>query len=64
MKRKYKKSLLMPLILFVYTTVMAIYFLPRNTEVGVAEKWLTLAAGTCSARKSSWRTNAAGSWRT
>lgn len=43
MKRKYKKSLLMPLILFVYTTVMAIYFLPRNTEVGVAEKWLTLA---------------------
>ena len=33
----------MPLILFVYTTVMAIYFLPRNTEVGVAEKWLTLA---------------------
>ena len=40
-EKKYKKSLLMPLILFVYTTVMAIYFLPRNTEVGVAEKWLT-----------------------
>lgn len=42
MNRKYRKSVLLPLILFVYTTIMAIYFLPRNTEVGVTEKWLTL----------------------
>ncbi len=42
MNRKYKKSVLLPLILFVYTTIMAIYFLPRNTEVGDTEKWLTL----------------------
>ncbi len=44
MKRKYKKSVLLPLILFVYTTVMAVYFLPRNTEVGNTEKWCTLVA--------------------
>ena len=43
MKRKYKKSVLLPLILFVYTTIMAVYFLPRNTEIGNTEKWLTLA---------------------
>lgn len=42
MNRKYRKSVLLPLILFVYTTIMAIYFLPRNTEVGGTEKWLTL----------------------
>ena len=44
MKRKYKKSVLLPLILFVYTTVMAVYFLPRNTEVENTEKWCTLVA--------------------
>lgn len=42
MKRKYKKSVLLPLILFIYTTAMAVYFLPRNTQVGDVEKWCTL----------------------
>ena len=42
MKRKYKKSVLLPLILFVYTTAMAVYFLPQNTQVGNMEKWCTL----------------------
>ena len=32
----------MPLILLIYTTGMAIYFLPRNTEISDTEKWLTI----------------------
>ena len=44
MKRKYKKSRVLPLILFVYTTAMAIYFLPQNTEIGQLEKWCTVVA--------------------
>lgn len=44
MKRKYKKSILLPLILFVYTTVMALYFLPQNKEVSSTEKWITVIA--------------------
>ena len=34
----------MPLILLIYTTGMAIYFLPRNTEISDTEKWLTIGA--------------------
>lgn len=34
----------MPLALFVYTTAMAIYFLPKNTEISNAEKWGTIGA--------------------
>lgn len=41
--RRYKKSVLLPLILFLYTTVMAVYFLPRNSEISSTEKWLTVA---------------------
>lgn len=41
--KKYKKSVILPLLLFVYTTIMAIYFLPRNTEIGRSEKWITIA---------------------
>ena len=44
MKRKYKKSRVLPLILFVYTTAMAIYFLPQNTEIRQLEKWCTVVA--------------------
>lgn len=42
--KKYRKSTWMPLALFVYTTGMAIYFLPRNTEISSTEKWLTFGA--------------------
>lgn len=42
MKRKFKKSFWMPFILFLYTTAMAIYFLPRNTELSDQEKWGTI----------------------
>ena len=36
--RKYKKSTWLPVALFIYTTIMAVYFIPRNTEIGNAEK--------------------------
>ena len=39
--RKFKKSTWMPLELLVYTTGMAIYFLPKNSEVSDTEKWVT-----------------------
>lgn len=41
---KFKKSTWLPVALLVYTTVMAIYFLPRNTEIGNTEKYLTIGA--------------------
>ena len=37
--RKYKKSTWLPVALFIYTTIMAVYFIPRNTEIGNAEKY-------------------------
>ena len=42
--RKFRKSTWMPLALLVYTTAMAIYFLPKNTEISETEKWLTFGA--------------------
>lgn len=42
--RKFRKSTWMPLALLVYTTAMAIYFLPRNTEISETEKWITFGA--------------------
>lgn len=42
MKRRLRKSVWMPLVLFVYTTAMAVYFLPRNTEISDVEKWGTI----------------------
>lgn len=40
--RKYRKSTWMPVALLVYVTAMAVYFLPRNTEIGDTEKYLTV----------------------
>lgn len=34
----------MPLALLVYTTAMAAYFLPKNTEISDTEKWVTFGA--------------------
>ena len=42
--RKFRKSTWMPLALLVYTTAMAIYFLPKNTEISDTEKWVTFGA--------------------
>ena len=44
MKQKLKKSTWMPLALLVYTTAMAAYFLPKNTEISDTEKWVTFGA--------------------
>ena len=42
--RKLRKSTWMPLALLVYTTAMAIYFLPKNTEISETEKWVTFGS--------------------
>ena len=34
----------MPLALLVYTTGMALYFLPKNSEISDTEKWVTFGA--------------------
>jgi membrane protein DedA with SNARE-associated domain len=44
MKKKFKKSTWMSLALLVYTTAMAAYFLPKNTEISDTEKWVTFGA--------------------
>ena len=44
MRKKFKKSVWLPLALFLYTTAMAIYFLPKNTEISDMEKWTTIGA--------------------
>lgn len=38
--KNYRKSVVFPLLLFVYTTVLAAWFLPHNTEVSSSEKWI------------------------
>lgn len=40
--KKYKRSVWLPLLLLLYTTGMAIYFLPRNTEISDTEKYCTI----------------------
>lgn len=40
--KKYKKSLWLTSLLFIYGTIMAIYFLPRNTQTSDLEKYLTV----------------------
>lgn len=40
--RKYKKSIWLPVALFIYVTAMAVYFIPRNTEISDMEKYLTV----------------------
>ena len=42
--RKFRKSTWLPLALLTYTTAMAIYFLPKNTEISETEKWVTFGA--------------------
>lgn len=42
MKRRLRKSVWMPLVLWVYTTAIVVYFLPRNTEINDTEKWGTI----------------------
>ena len=42
--KKYKKSTWLTTLLFIYVTAMAIYFVPRNTQTGDLEKYLTGAA--------------------
>ena len=37
--KKFKKSTALPIALCVYVTVMAAYFLPRNHELDLMEKW-------------------------
>lgn len=44
MKKRLRKSTWLTLALFVYVSVMAIYFLPRNTVTSDAEKYITLGA--------------------
>ena len=44
MRKKFKKSVWLPLALFLYTTAMAVYFLPKNTEISDTEKWITIGA--------------------
>ena len=44
MKKKFKKSVWLPLALLLYTTAMAAYFLPKNTEISDTEKWTTIGA--------------------
>ena len=44
MRQKFKKSVWLPLALLVYTTAMAVYFLPKNTEISDTEKWVTFGA--------------------
>ena len=44
MRQKFKKSVWLPLALLVYTTAMAVYFLPKNTEISDTEKWATIGA--------------------
>ena len=42
--KKLKKSSALSLALLVYITATAAYFLPRNTEISVTEKYLTVVA--------------------
>ena len=44
MRKKFRNSTCMPLALLVYTTFMAVYFLPKNSEISDTEKWITFGA--------------------
>lgn len=45
MKRKVRKSTWLALALFIYMTLMALYFLPKNTEIDTMRKCITVLAG-------------------
>lgn len=40
--KKLRKSNLLCLVFFIYVTVMAVYLLPRNTEISNTEKYVTV----------------------
>ena len=42
--KKYKKSTWLCIALLIYVTVMAIYLVPRNQNIGEVEKYITVAA--------------------
>lgn len=44
MRRKIKKSTGLTVALLIYVTATAAYFLPRNGEISVTEKYVTVAA--------------------
>lgn len=41
-RKKLRKSTWLSLALFIYISAMAVYFLPRNTEISETEKYVTL----------------------
>lgn len=41
--KKYRKSNWLTILLLVYVTAMAVYLVPRNTETGDMEKYITVA---------------------
>ena len=43
--KKWKKSVWLPLVLFVYISATAAYLLPRNTSISTSEKYWTIAGG-------------------
>ncbi len=43
-RKKLRKSTWLALALFIYISAMAVYFLPRNTEITETEKYITLGA--------------------
>jgi hypothetical protein len=42
MRKKMKRSTGLTLALFIYISATAAYFLPRNTEIGTVEKYVTV----------------------
>lgn len=44
MKKRIKRSTGITLALLLYVSVVAAYFLPRNTEISNTEKYVTVAA--------------------
>jgi K+ transporter len=43
MKNKIRKSTWLAAALFIYVSVMAVYMLPRNSEMSHTEKYITLS---------------------
>lgn len=41
--KKYRKSNWLTILLLFYVTAMAVYLVPRNTEIGNTEKYITVA---------------------
>lgn len=41
--KKYKKSNWLTILLLVYVTAMAVYLIPRNTQISDVEKYITVA---------------------